>query len=427
MDLNIKILAKETIQPSSPTPPHQKIYKLSLFDQLAPPVYAPVILFYSPTDVNDSAKTSHLLKKSLSETLAGFYPFAGRVKDGFSIECNDRGVIFIEAFVDCEMSMVLKQQEIDQLQQLLPEESSDQILLAVQVNYFGCGGMALSVCIRHVIADASAAAYFVKIWAAIARGENVNFEDAIYDCTSLFPSQNLFNFSENISKNHDVLLNVAMKRFLFDGSKIAALIEKIGRIGSTQDHPTRVEAVSALIWSTVIAIARERDETMPMHVATTAVNLRKRLNPPFPPQSIGNIYQLTMANWMMEKTTSYNDLAERIHESIKKMTDEHIRKLHGGGGYLNMMKNAAEGLGKISNIEVFGFSSWCRFPFYEADFGWGKPIWVSTALKLNKVAIFLDTSDGKGIEAWVGLSKENMDKLKRHPDILAYDPFRPSH
>ncbi|KAJ0106265.1 hypothetical protein Patl1_18238 [Pistacia atlantica] len=298
MDLNVQIISRETIQPSSPTPSHLKIYKLSLFDQLAPPVYAPIILFYSPTDENDSSERSNHLKKSLSKTLTKFDPFSGRVKDCFSIECNDRGAIFIEALVDCDMSMVLKQPEIDQLQQLLPEVGSDQTLLAVQVNYFGCGGIA----------------------------------------------------------------------------------------GPSLDHPTRVEAVSALIWSAVIAIATERDKTMPIHVATTAVNLPKRLNPPLPQQSIGNIYQVTMANWLMGKTTNYNDLAEKIHESIKKMNNEYIRKLHEGGGYLNMMRNAAEGLGKEFKHK-------------------------STALKLNKVAVFLDTSDGKGIEAWVGLSKENMDKF----------------
>ncbi|KAJ0048567.1 hypothetical protein Pint_15639 [Pistacia integerrima] len=344
MDLNVEIISRETIQPSSPTPSHLKIYKLSLFDQLAPPVYAPIILFYSPTDENDSSKRSNHLKKSLSKTLTKFYPFAGRVKDGFSIECNDRGAIFIEALVGCDMPTVLKQPEIDQLQQLLPEVSSDQTLLAVQVNYFGCGGIAVSVCIRHVIGDASAAAHFVKTWAAIACGENINIDDAILDCTSLFPPQNFFGFSKNISKNHDLLLNVAMKRFLFDGSKIAALRSKIGKIGPSLDHATRVEAVSALIWSAVIAIATERDKTMPMHVAATAANLRKRLNPPLPQQSIGNIYQVTMANWLMGKTTNYNDLAEKIHESIKKMNNEYIRKLHEGGGYLNIMRNAAEGL-----------------------------------------------------------------------------------
>lgn len=40
------------------------------------------------------------LEKSLSETLAQFYPFAGRfVRDDFSVECNDEGVDYLEARV----------------------------------------------------------------------------------------------------------------------------------------------------------------------------------------------------------------------------------------------------------------------------------------------------------------------------------------
>ncbi|KAI5332689.1 hypothetical protein L3X38_022818 [Prunus dulcis] len=35
--------------------------------------------------------------------------------------------------------------------------------------------------------------------------------------------------------------------------------------------------------------------------------------------------------------------------------------------YMNMVK--------IDDIDKYVCSSWCRFPFYEADFGWGKPSW----------------------------------------------------
>ncbi|EOY22398.1 Uncharacterized protein TCM_014575 [Theobroma cacao] len=43
-------------------------------------------------------------------------------------------------------------------------------------------------------------------------------------------------------------------------------------------------------------------------------------------------------------------------------------------------------------------SSWCRIPFYETDFGWGKPIRTAIALGMERVVFFLDTKDGEGIE-----------------------------
>ncbi|KAI3509412.1 hypothetical protein L1887_24665 [Cichorium endivia] len=47
-------------------------------------------------------------------------------------------------------------------------------------------------------------------------------------------------------------------------------------------------------------------------------------------------------------------------------------------------------------------SSWCKFPFYEADFGFGKPIWVTMGSAPRKYAIFLlDGMGGKGVDAYV--------------------------
>ncbi|KAK6261889.1 hypothetical protein QUC31_007705 [Theobroma cacao] len=392
MEMKVHIISRETIKPSSPTPHHLRTHKLSLFDQLAPPLYIPILLFYSATSETNPSKKSDLLKDSLSKILTHFYPFAGRVKEGCTIDCNDDGAAYVEA----------------------------------QVNYFACGGMAICVCLRHVVSDASAAAGFVKSWAAVASGVDMVLDAVIYDCTSLFPPQDLSGLWKTIEKSQNALLaEVVTKRFIFYGSKIAALRNEIGN-GLSLYRPTRVEALSSLIWNAIIAGDTEEGEIVPMHVATTAVNLRKRMNPPLPQLCMGNISHVTMANLFMAKTKSRNSLAEKIHESILKIDDKFVRQFFGSGAHLNVMKNMAAELGKSSKARLFNFSSWCRFPFYETDFGWGKPVWFATALRLNKLAIFLDTRDGKGIEAWIGLTKEEMTKLERDPGILAYASFNPS-
>ncbi|XP_017972579.1 PREDICTED: salutaridinol 7-O-acetyltransferase [Theobroma cacao] len=433
MEMKVHIISRETIKPSSPTPHHLRTHKLSLFDQLAPPLYIPILLFYSATSETNPSKKSDLLKDSLSKILTHFYPFAGRVKEGCTIDCNDDGAAYVEAQVDSDMFLVLKEPGIDLLLQLLPcepleklPEPSAQVILAVQVNYFACGGMAICVCLRHVVSDASAAAGFVKSWAAVASGVDMVLDAVIYDCTSLFPPQDLSGLWKTIEKSQNALLaEVVTKRFIFYGSKIAALRNEIGN-GLSLYRPTRVEALSSLIWNAIIACDTEEGEIVPMHVATTAVNLRKRMNPPLPQLCMGNISHVTMANLFMARTKSRNSLAEKIHESILKMDDKFVRQFFGSGAHLNVMKNMAAELGKSSKARLFNFSSWCRFPFYETDFGWGKPVWFATALRLNKLAIFLDTRDGKGIEAWIGLTKEEMTKLERDPGILAYASFNPS-
>ncbi|KAJ6380580.1 hypothetical protein OIU77_029472 [Salix suchowensis] len=293
--MEVHIISKEILKPSSSTPQHQRTYKLSVLDQLAPSLYIPIILFFSPPREN-FCKNSDNLKESFSRALTHFYPFAGRVKDDFSIDCNDDGAAFIEARVSGDMSMVIEQADINQHQHLLPcspyakisKLSTDQVTLAVQVNYFNCGGMAISICIWHAVADGSTLATFVKSWAAITRDPKHILDEVIFDCTTLFPPQDLSSFSLHNLMKKDMLNEIVTKRFLFDGSKVAALRDEVGN-GPSLDRPTRFIAVSSLILAAMMTVTRENEADQQISVVTIPVNLRGRLKPPVPKQSIGNI------------------------------------------------------------------------------------------------------------------------------------------
>lgn len=61
------------------------------------------------------------------------------------------------------------------------------------------------------------------------------------------------------------------------------------------------------------------------------------------------------------------------------------------------------------DTDNYNCTSWCRFSFYEANFGWGKPSWVSTpSAQVKNVIILLDTKDGDGIEAFLSFKEEDM-------------------
>ncbi|XVF13474.1 hypothetical protein REPUB_Repub08aG0210800 [Reevesia pubescens] len=428
--MEVQILSRETIKPSSPTPHHQRTYKLSLLDQLLSvfPVYVPLILFYSADPSNQNLKNrSHQLKDSLSKTLTYFYPFAGRLKDGFTIDCNDEGATYIETEVASDISIALQEADVDLLLQLLPcdpyenlPEPTARVMLAIQVNYFACGGLAIGVCISHVLADASAAVTFLNSWAAVASGANPIIDNVIYDSTSLFTPQDFSSCSKYVYECLRIPVpegTVVMKRFLFDGSKLTSLRNEIG-------NASRSEAISALIWFAMLAITRKCDEADLPSVATMVFNLRKIINPPLPQQCIGNITHLELVKSSMEKTINLKSLVGKIQESIRKVDDEYIRKLHADGEYLDKMRHEFERFGK--NWLLY-FISFCKFPLYEIDFGWGKPIWLVPALKLNRIIYFLDTRDGNGIEAWIALSPEEMTKLEQDPGILTYATFKPSN
>lgn len=78
------------------------------------------------------------------------------------------------------------------------------------------------------------------------------------------------------------------------------------------------------------------------------------------------------------------------------MDNDYIRQLHAdGSSFFNLVRKACDqenrGREEDGSNRWFRFSSWCRFPFYEADFGWGKTIWVGSALRVNNACVFLET------------------------------------
>lgn len=196
MEMEVQIISKENVKPSSPTPTHQRIFKFSLLDQLLPSSYAPLILFYpmkkNSTHLKVPSRLS-LLKSSLSQTLTWFYPLAGKIKDELSINCNDEGACFAEARVSCSLHEFLTQPDLLVIHnKLLPCEFSFKELapgsyvVCIQANIFSCGGIAISICISHKIIDGAALETFIKGWTSAARGCNQpiypNFLSA-----SLFP------------------------------------------------------------------------------------------------------------------------------------------------------------------------------------------------------------------------------------------------
>ena len=158
-EIEVEVISTDTIKPSSPTPAHLRHFQLSFLDQVLSPIFIPIILFY-PMDGDvkvDTIERSIWLKKTLSMTLVQFYTLAGRVKDNLFIDCTDQGVPYFEAQVKCQLSEFICNPDPMQLSKFVPHALDDivDIVLAIQVNIFKCGGIAIGVCISHKVADAS--------------------------------------------------------------------------------------------------------------------------------------------------------------------------------------------------------------------------------------------------------------------------------
>ncbi|CAN1239663.1 BAHD acyltransferase BIA1 [Linum grandiflorum] len=101
--------------------------------------------------------------------------------------------------------------------------------------------------------------------------------------------------------------------------------------------------------------------------------------------------------------------------------DESVRKVVGSERMvMEVVKQFVEEYGEGNLLAI---SSWCRFRFYETDFGWGKPVWVGFFTMCYNLSMLIDAPDGRGIEAWVTLSKEDMSLFQKDAAILRYASF----
>ncbi|XAR71006.1 Vinorine synthase [Bertholletia excelsa] len=421
-----KILSRDSIKPSSPTPPHLRFFKLSLLDQLAPRMYTPLLYLYPKdnTPSLDDASKSLRLKASLSEILTSYYPFAGRLtEDRLSIECNDEGIEFWEAQIACEISEIIKKPEGEALDLLFRpgiaySSSYSGSLVVVQVSFFDCGGTAISVCITHKIADGSSICAFMNDWAAqaIQSREKVS---PVYIAKSISYSPN-----EPISVP-EILLQEGTcrtKRFSFDASKIDKL--RATAKSSQVQSPTRVEAVTGLIYGCLIATSMAKSGISRPSILIQLVNMRPRVVPPLPEGSIGNFtwyFTIVTGNERVMMKSLVGDLRKGLEQLCDKnendlRVNEWVSAIHVGMKEVKTL---------FDDLEVYRCSSFCSFPFYEADFGWGRPALVRMARNVVKnVFVLIGTKEDGGIDAWVTLEEQDMAVFQNEV-ALAFDSLDP--
>ncbi|KAJ6721986.1 F21J9.9 [Salix viminalis] len=427
MKLEIEVISKEVIKPSSPTPDHLRHYQLSFLDQISPPVYNPLLLFYPADDgdvkINSTEKTNQL-KQSLSEILSLYYPLAGRIQDNLVVECNDEGIPFFQAEVRCRLSQVSENPAPGELSKLIPFalDDAEGLPLGIQYNIFECGGIVVGLCISHKIGDALSLLTFIKSWAATSRGEEDHIMRPEFISATLFPPINISGFkpATGIAKE-----DVVTKRFVFSSSSIELLKEKYSAgVGSLENEnqrpPSRVEALSVFIWRRFMAATKSESRPERIYSMVHAVNLRSRMEPPLPEYSFGNYYRIAFTIPSAGTGGENYSLVRQVRDSIGKLDKQYVEKLQKGSEHLDFIKEQAAGF-LNGEIVYLNFTSLCRFPLYEADFGWGKPVWVGCpSLTFKNLVVFMDTASGDGVEALVHLKEEDMVKFQEDEELLQH-------
>lgn len=298
------------------------------------------------------------------------------------------------------------------------------------MNIFSCGGIGLSATMSHKIMDFNTYLIFIKAWAAAVRGLPETISPS-FMASEVFPNHPSLEYvvPSNLTTK-DVL---STKRFVFDPTALALI--KAQLVDSTPPPsrgPSRMETTTAVIWkaaakaaSTVRAFGPESP-----HALLSAVNIRKRASPPFPENSIGNVFMSAGATCLPKSHPNLATLMSKLRESIANVDSDYIESVKGKKGH-ETVKEMLNGLNHLTSVTNVGdcmlATSVLNSGIYELDFGWGKPIWSYTVNPGNASFVVLsDTLKGGGVEATVSLSPDEMEVFERDPELLSYATVNPS-
>ncbi|XP_071691926.1 acyltransferase Pun1-like [Rutidosis leptorrhynchoides] len=450
------IISREIIKPSSPTPSSRRVYNLSELDLLNTKAYIPLILFY-PNDNRNCNLTSDekgkLLKKSLSQSLTRYYPFAGKLPTNATyIDCNDEGVVFVEATNDSQLDTFQRMSgHDDTLDQLFADgvrwynTPSSTNVVAIQLNHFSCGGVALAISMSHLIADASSLGWFLSYWACIALYGSTNHKHVLelepYFTNSPSTSTNSVQSLASapapatassgqgpISDTNQT--NFVAKKFVFPNSKLSDLKNKVAVAFSTNGstlpknvYPTRIEVLTSLIYKTATAAATKTSGRFKPSYLLFMFNMRDKFVKKLPQTTIGNFVLIVMIpSTHSSETTSLTTVVTQLKK--EKL------QLDGIGNVHLVVENVKSLRAKLGSPDLENFakgsywcSSLCGFPYNKLDFGWGKPMGITLALNTKNPKngfVLMDTPFGDGIEAFVTLENECMDIFENDKELLSF-------
>ncbi|KAF4539902.1 Enoyl- hydratase isomerase [Lasiodiplodia theobromae] len=301
---------------------------------------------------------------------------------------------------------LLKQDVVSPLP-LFPKEGDRVPVFAAQANFIE-GGLLLSICSYHLVADGFSIAKYFQIWAQNCRKlQTSTSRDSVFLSSSAFDSAPLFfgHLSDpnkcDIKHHSELVLNdtslpqsvripstqrnFCARIWHFTPDALSRL--RVDASVPGQPKVSAEEAVAALIWRCTVAAQLSPDAVAasPQQIshATLAISSRMRTFPPLAPDYMGCplVYASAAAPLADLVHRSESDeaaeaallqtLARKVKSEIESVTAHRVANL------VNTLQSASvpdyerlapvswSGLGQNSLF----ISKWNEMPFYEADWG----------------------------------------------------------
>lgn len=417
-------VSKETIKPSTPTSEHLRTYKLSLLDYINVPDHSDAIFFFAKKSSDDDKNpTIDDLKGSLSKLLCSYYPLAGRIKDKTTVICNDEGVEFIESHIACSLSDILQQPNLENIPHFLPDrtEFDSKSLLAVQATRFACGGTAIGVLLSNKIGDANSIANFMNDWASITQEPGIQVSPQFIGGSVLPLSRKMMiPLPQTLAK-----VASTTRRFVFEQVKIDALETEVMK-GSLESLTDDCQDILAAFISKCICASFRSSGSRKRRGANYNMDLRTCIRPPLAANSIGNLNLPTIIPIEDKEMDSKIILGK--FKACKEETEESYGTRNIGDDLsMHMFKNMLKLVRKFlfRPVEGFGIFRRAKLPYYDVDFGWGRPVWYVNIPPKDFTFLHKSTS-GDGIEALISLDHKIMEILERDEELLAFASPNPS-
>ncbi|KAJ0027559.1 hypothetical protein Pint_35216 [Pistacia integerrima] len=409
-----------------------------------------------------------LLKQSLSTTLSHFPAMAGRLvtnsEGHVSIICNDAGIDFIEAkaaFLNTHNLLSPLDvpdcfKEFFTYDRTLSYAGHNKPLAAVQVTELA-DGVFIGCTFNHAVTDGTSFWHFFNTFAEICKGVKKISKspdlsrDTVFDSAAVlkFPAggpkvtfsgneplrERIFSFSreailkmkfranngilKNKPANSEIMGKQSNDSWITVNGEITSALESLLKNNSNRTAEiSSFQSLCAQLWRSVTRVrklAPSKTTTFRM-----AVNCRHRLEPRLDPHYFGNAIQsiptFAPAGELLSRDLSWG--ADMLHKNVIAHDDATVRR-----GVADWERNPRLfPLGNFDGASITMGSS-PRFPMYNNDFGWGRPLAVRSgrANKFDgKISAFPGREGNGSVDLEVVLAPETMLGLENDLEFMQY-------